>query len=49
MDDQDKRDPMIPCMDFYKAKIPSDGSLGKLKWIIVVRRDLKNKEMIRYT
>ena len=33
-------------MDVYKAKIQSDGSLDKLKLIIVVRGDLKNKEMV---
>ena len=36
-------------MDLYKAKIKSDGSLDKLKLIIVVRRDLQNKEMVGYT
>ena len=33
-------------MDVYKAKIQSDGSLDKLKLIIVVRGDLQNKEMV---
>ena len=33
-------------MDVYKAKIQSYGSLDKLKLIIVVRGDLKNKEII---
>ena len=33
-------------MDVYKAKIQSDGSLDKLKLRIVVRGDLKNKEMV---
>ena len=33
-------------MDFYKAKIQSDGSLDKLKLRIVVREDLQNKEMV---
>ena len=33
-------------MDVYKAKIQSDGSLDKLKLIIVVRGDLKNKELV---
>ena len=33
-------------MDFYKAKIQSDGSLYKLKLRIVVRRDFQNKEMV---
>ena len=34
------------CMDVYKAKIQSDGSLDKLKLGIVVRGDLQNKEMV---
>ena len=46
MDDPEKGDPVKPCMDFYKAKIQSDGSLDKLKLIIVVRVYLHNKEMI---
>ena len=33
-------------MDVYKAKIQSDGSIDKLKWRIVVRGDLQNKEMV---
>ena len=33
-------------MDVYKAKIQSDGSLDKLKLIIVVRGYLQNKEMV---
>ena len=33
-------------MDVYKAKIQSDGSLDKLKWRIVVRGDLQDKEMV---
>ena len=35
---------MTPCMDVYKEKIQSDESLDKLKLIIVVRRDLQNKD-----
>ena len=38
MDDPKKGDPVTPCMDDYKAKIQSDGSLNKLKL-----RDLQNK------
>ena len=34
---------MTPCIDVYKAKIQSDGSLDKLKSIIVVTEDLNNK------
>ena len=37
---------VTPCMDFYKAKIQSDGSLDKLKLRIVVRGDMQNKEMV---
>ena len=33
-------------MDVYKAKIQSDGSLDKLKMIIVVRGDPQNKGMV---
>ena len=33
-------------MDVYKAKIQSDGNIDKLKLIIVVRGDLKNKELV---
>ena len=36
-------------MDVYKAKIQSDGSLDKLKLIIVVIGDLQNKELVGYT
>ena len=38
-------EPVTPCIDVYKAKIQSDGSLDNLKLRIVVRRDLQNKEM----
>ena len=37
---------MTPCMDVYKAKIRSDGSLDKLKLRIVVRGDLQNKYLV---
>ena len=43
---QNEGEPVTPCMDVYKAKIQSDGSLDKLKLIILVRGDLKNKEMV---
>ena len=49
MDDTEKGDPVTPCMDVYKSKIQSDGSLDKLKLIIVVGGDLQNKEIIGYT
>ena len=44
--DQKEGEPVTPCMDVYKSKIQSDGSLDKLKLIIVVRGDFQNKEMI---
>ena len=43
IEDQNEGEPVTPCMDVYKAKIQSDGSLDKLKLIIVVRGDLQNK------
>ena len=36
-------------MYVYKAKIQSDGSLDKLKFRILVRGDLQNKEMVGNT
>ena len=41
-----KGEPMTPCMDVYKAKIQSDGSLDKLKLGIVVIEDPQNKELV---
>ena len=49
IEDQNEGEPVTPCMDVYKAKIQSDGSLDKLKLIIVVRGDFQNKEMVGYT
>ena len=46
VEDPKKGEPVTPCMDVYKAKIQSDGSLDKLKLGIVVRGDLKNKELV---
>ena len=37
---------MTPCMEVYKAKIQSDGSLEKLKVTIVVRGELHNRDLI---
>ena len=45
IEDPKDGEPVTPCMDVYKAKIQSDGSLDKLKLRIVVRGDLQNKEM----
>ena len=40
---------MTPCMDVSKAKIQSDGIIGKLKLRIVLRGDLHNKELVGET
>ena len=44
--DQNEGEPVTTCMDVYKEKIQSDGSLDKLKLRILVRGDLQNKEMV---
>ena len=46
MEDQEKGYPVTPCMDFYKEKLKSDGSLAKFKLIILVRGAFQSKEMI---
>ena len=46
IEDQNEGEAVTPCMDVYKAKIQSDGSLDKLKLRIVVRGDFQNKEMV---
>ena len=46
IEDQNEGEPVTPCMDVYKAKIQSDGSLDKLKLRILVRGDLQNKELV---
>ena len=46
IEDQNEREPVTPCMDVYKAKIQSDGSLDKLKLRTIVRGDLQNKETV---
>ena len=46
IEDPKDGEPVTPCMDVYKAKIQSDGSLYNLKLRILVRGDLKNKEMV---
>ena len=45
----EKGEPVTPCMDVNKAKIQSGGSLDNLKLRIVVRGNLKNKELVGYT
>ena len=47
--DPDKGNPVTPCMDVYKEKIQSDGSLYNIKLIIVIIRELQNKELVVYT
>ena len=37
---------MTPWVDFLKAKIQSDGILDKLKLRVMIRGDLKNKELV---
>ena len=39
-------EPVTPCMDVYKGKIQYYGSIYKLRLIIVVRGEFKNKDMI---
>ena len=46
IEDQNEGEPVTPCMDVYKAKMQSDGSLDKLKLRIMVRVDLHNKELV---
>ena len=46
IEDPKEGEPVTPCMDVYKAKIQSYGSLDKLKLRIVVRGDFQNKEMV---
>ena len=46
MDDPEKRDTVTPYMDVYKARIQFDGSLDKLKAIIIVRGEFQNKGII---
>ena len=40
VEDPKKGEPVTSCMDVYKAKIQSDGSLDKVKLRILVRGDL---------
>ena len=43
IEDPKDGEPVTPCMNVYKARIQSDGSLDKLKLRIVVKGDLQNK------
>ena len=44
--DTEKGEPMTPCMDVYKSKIQSDGSLEKLKFRVVVGVDMQDKDLV---
>ena len=46
VEDPNKYEPVNPCMDVYKAKMQSDGSLDKIKLRIIVRGDLQNKKLV---
>ena len=46
VENQNKGEPVTPCMYVYKYKNQSDGSLNKLKPRIVVRGDPQNKELV---
>ena len=46
VEDQEKDEPMTPCMDVYKSKIQSDRSLDKTELRILVRGDIQNKELV---
>ena len=46
LQEQDKGEPVTPCMDVYKAQIQPDGILDKTKLSILVRGDLHNKELV---
>ena len=49
VEDTEKDKPVTLCIDVYKAKIQSDGSLDKIKLRIVVRGDLQNKGLVGNT
>ena len=44
--DPENISPMNQCMDIYKAKIQSNGSLEKLKLRIAVPGNLQNKDLV---
>ena len=46
VEDPKKGEPVTTCMDVYKSKIQSDGSLDKLKQRIVGIGDLQNKSLV---
>ena len=49
IDDIEKVNPVIPCMDVYKENFQYDGSIDKLKFTIAPIKDFQNKEMIGKT
>ena len=49
LEDPDPEDALKPCMDVYKAKIQSYGTIDKLKLRIVVRGYLKNMDVMGET
>ena len=49
VEEPEKGESMTPCMDVYKDKIQSDGSIDKLKLRNVVGGDLQNKELFGET
>ena len=46
IEDTKKGEPVTQCIDTYKEKIQSDGSIDKLKLRMMVRGDLQNKELV---
>ena len=43
VEDTEKDEPVNPCMDVYRSKIQSDGSIDKLNLRVVVRGDMQKK------
>ena len=46
MEEPEPKEVVTPCMDVYRAKIQSDGTIDKLKLRIIVRGDLQSKEVM---
>ena len=49
VEDPEKHEPITPCMDVYKAKNQSDGSVDKLEFRTMVRGDHHNKKLVEDT
>ena len=45
-EDPEPGEVVTPCMDVYKVKIASDGTIDKLKLQIIARGDLQSKEQM---